>query len=125
MIGIVTGVGLYLLGVKFFLVLGLIAAITELIPFIGPLIGAIPAVIVALLVSPALAVKVTVFYVVLQSLGAYVLVPKLMGNKLDLHPLTILLALLILGNLIGVWGIFFAAPITAILKVLYLELRKP
>ncbi len=125
LIGVVTGLGLYLLGIKFYLVLGLIAAVTELIPFIGPLIGAIPAVIIALLISPALTVKVVVFYVVLQSVGAYVLVPKVMGKKLDLHPLTVLIALLIFSNLIGVWGIFFAAPITAILKVLYLELRKP
>ncbi|MFA5114179.1 MAG: AI-2E family transporter [Candidatus Margulisiibacteriota bacterium] len=124
LIGVVTGVGLYLMGIKFFLVLGLIAGVTELIPIIGPIIGAIPALIIALLVSPALAVQVVVFYVILQTIGAYVLVPKLMGNKLDLHPLTILLAVLILGNLIGVWGIFFAAPITAILKVIYLELRK-
>jgi predicted PurR-regulated permease PerM len=124
LIGVVTGIGLWLMGVKFFLVLGLIAGVTELIPIIGPIIGAIPALIIALLVSPALAVQVVVFYLILQTIGAYVLVPKLMGNKLDLHPLTILLAVLILGNLIGVWGIFFAAPITAILKVIYLELRK-
>ena len=125
LIGVVTGLGLYLMGIKFFLVLGLIAGVTELIPIIGPIIGAIPAVIIAFLISPALAVQVVIFYAIVQTVGAYVLVPKLMGNKLDLHPLTILLAVLILGNLIGVWGIFFAAPITAILKVLYLELRKP
>lgn len=125
LIGLVTGLGLYLMGVKFFLVLGLIAAVTELIPIIGPVIGAIPAVVIALLVSPALTIQVVVFYSVLQTIGAYILVPKLMGNKLDLHPLTILLAVLVLGNLIGIWGIFFAAPIMAILKVLYLELRKP
>ncbi|MCU0641571.1 MAG: AI-2E family transporter [Candidatus Margulisbacteria bacterium] len=124
LIGVVTGLGLYLLGIKFFLVLGLIAGVTELIPIIGPIIGAIPAVIIALLVSPELAVQVVTFYLIVQSVGAYILVPKLVGNKLDLHPLTILLAVLILGNLIGVWGIFFAAPIMAILKVIYLELRK-
>lgn len=124
LIGLVTGFGLYLLGIKFFLVLGLIAGITELIPIVGPIIGAIPAIIIALLVSPSLAVGVIIFYVVLQTLGAYVLVPKLMGNKLDLHPLTILLGVLILGNVIGMWGIFFAAPIIAIVKVFYLELRK-
>jgi predicted PurR-regulated permease PerM len=124
LIGVLTGLGLYLMGVNFFLVLGLIAGVTELIPIIGPVIGAIPAVIIALLVSPAQAVQVVIFYTVLQTIGAYILVPKLMGNKLDLHPLTILLAVLILGSLIGVWGIFFAAPIMAIIKVLYLELRK-
>jgi predicted PurR-regulated permease PerM len=124
-IGIVIGLGLYLMGIKFFLVLGLIAAVTELIPIIGPVIGAIPAVIIALLVSPALTVGVIIFYIIVQTAGAYILVPKLIGNKLDLHPITILLGVLVLGNLIGVWGIFFAAPIIAILKVLYLELRKP
>ncbi|MDD4178501.1 MAG: AI-2E family transporter [Candidatus Margulisbacteria bacterium] len=124
LIGIVTGIGLYFLGIKYYLVLGLIAGVTELIPFIGPFIGAIPAVIIAYLASPAMAVNVTVFYTVAQSLGNYILVPKVMGNKLDLHPLTILLGILILGNLIGVWGILFAAPIIAILKTVYLELKK-
>jgi predicted PurR-regulated permease PerM len=123
--GIATGLGLYFLGIKFFLVLGLIAAITELIPIIGPVIGAIPAIIIAFLISPSLATGVIIFYLVIQTIIAYILIPKLMGNKLDLHPMTILIGVLILGSLIGAWGIFFAAPLIAIAKVLYLELRKP
>jgi predicted PurR-regulated permease PerM len=125
LVGLTSGLGLYLLGVKFFLILGLIAAITEIIPLIGPFIGAVPAVIVALLTSPLLALEVVALYIVIQFLENTVFVPKVMGEKLDLHPLTVILALLVLGKLIGVWGLFFAAPIAAILKILYTELQKP
>lgn len=124
LVGGVTGAGLYFLGIEYYLVLGLIVAVTELIPVIGPLFGAIPAVLIALMVSPALAVNVIILNVIVQLIGAYMLAPKIMGDLLDLHPLTIILAVLILGSLIGVWGVFFAPPIVAILKIIYLELKK-
>lgn len=123
-VGIILAAGLYLYGVNYFLVLGFVAAVTEIIPIIGPLIGTVPAVVIAYFVSPATAASVAIFYLVVQMLGNLVIAPKIMGNKLDLHPLTIILAVMVLGSLIGVWGVFFAAPITAMLKVVYLELKK-
>lgn len=124
LIGFACGLGLYLLGVRLFLVLGLIAAITEFIPAVGPAIGAVPAVIIALTSSPALALKVAVLYIGIQSVENSVLVPRILGNKLNLHPLSVILALLLLSKLIGIWGLFFAAPIAGIIKILYTELRK-
>lgn len=124
LIGFACGLGLYLLGVRLFLVLGLIAAITEFIPAVGPAIGAVPAVIIALTVSPALALKVSVLYIAIQSVENSVLVPRILGNKLNLNPLSVIIALLLLSKLIGIWGLFFAAPIAGIIKILYFELRK-
>jgi predicted PurR-regulated permease PerM len=124
LVGLACGLGLYLLGVRMFLVLGLIAAITEFIPAVGPTIGAVPAVIIALISSPSLAVKVLALYIVIQGVENSVLVPRILGNKLNLHPLSVIMALLLLSKLIGVWGLFFAAPISGIIKILYTELRK-
>ncbi len=125
LIGIISGLILWVIGVKFALVLGLISAVTQLIPVVGPLIGAVPAVIIAFMISPMAAIKVIIFYSVLQIVGGNILAPKILGDKLDLHPLTIVLGVLILGNLIGVWGVFFAAPIIAVLKVIFVQLQKP
>ncbi|MFH2034288.1 MAG: AI-2E family transporter, partial [Candidatus Margulisiibacteriota bacterium] len=121
-VGLMVGIGLYFLGVKFFLIFGLISAITEFIPVIGPFIGAVPAVIIAFLISPALALKVIILYLLVQAFENSLLVPRIMGDKMNLHPVTVILAILILGKLIGPWGLFFAAPIMAIIKITYLEL---
>jgi len=123
LVGTVVAVSLYLLGIKFALILGLVAAVSQLIPNIGPFIGAIPALIIALLMSPMIALYVLIFYLIINVLVMTVIGPKILGNKLNLHPLTVVISVLIFGDLIGVWGFFFAAPITAILKILYLELR--
>jgi predicted PurR-regulated permease PerM len=122
-VGLLAGGILYLIGVKFALILGMVAAIAQLIPNIGPFIGAIPALIIALLLSPMLALKVLLFYIVLNVIVMTIVGPKILGDKLNLHPLTVVISVLVFGELMGFWGLFFAAPITAILKVLYLEIR--
>ena len=124
-VGTFTSLTLYLFGIKFSLILGIVAAVAQLIPNIGPFIGAAPALIVALIMSPILAVEVGIFFLLLNILIVAVLSPKILGDKLDLHPLTIVLSVLILGEIAGMWGLFLAAPIVAILKILYLELWDP
>lgn len=121
-VGTACGLGLYLIGMKYYLILGAIATVTEFIPIIGPFLGAVPAVIVAFWVSPLAALKVVILYLAIQMVENSVLAPKIIGKKLNLHPLTIIISILVLGKLIGAWGLFFAAPIAAILKVFYLEL---
>jgi len=123
LVGAVVAVVLYLLGIKFALILGLVAAVSQLIPNIGPFIGAIPALVIALLASPLLALYVLIFYLIINVLVMTIIGPKVLGSRLNLHPLTVVVSVLVFGDLIGVWGFFFAAPITAILKILYLELR--
>ena len=124
-VGVLTGLGLTVLGIKFALILGIVAAVSQLIPNIGPFIGAAPAVIVALLMSPMQALGALIFFILLNILVVAVLTPKILGDKLNLHPLTIVLSVLILGEIVGMWGLFLAAPIVAILKILYLELWDP
>ncbi|HTY13910.1 MAG TPA: AI-2E family transporter [Candidatus Omnitrophota bacterium] len=124
-VGLICGIGCWILGVKFALILGIVAAIAQLIPNIGPLIAAIPALILASLVSPMLAGYVLILYAVVSVFTTSVLGPKVLGGKLNLHPLTVVISILVFGELMGVWGFFFAAPIVATLKILYLELRNP
>jgi len=124
MVGLVTWIILYLFGVPFSLILGIIVAVTELIPVIGPVIGGIPIVVIALAVSPVNALTIIVLYAALQFIAGNIIAPKIMGDKLGIHPLTVILGVLVLGNIIGVWGVLFAAPIIAILKIIYLEIAK-
>ncbi|NQT30668.1 MAG: AI-2E family transporter [Candidatus Saganbacteria bacterium] len=123
-VGLLTGLGLYFLGVKFFLLLALIAAITDIIPYLGPVLGAVPAVIISLFVSPWLALAVIILYITVQVIENCLLAPRIFRKRLGLNPVTVILAILILHQFIGAWGLFFAAPIVAILKIIYLETQK-
>jgi predicted PurR-regulated permease PerM len=110
------------LDVDYPLVLGLIAALTEAIPVVGPIIGAIPALLLAFLGSPTLALKVLAFYIVIHQLENNVLVPSIMKHTLELHPVAVIISLLIGAHLSGVIGMIVAVPVAAILKVLYKHL---
>ncbi|MBP2642309.1 MAG: tqsA 1 [Firmicutes bacterium] len=110
--------GMYFLSVDYPLVLGLLATITETIPIIGPLVGAAPAVVLAYLANPALAVKVIVFYIIIHQLENHILVPNIMGHTIDLHPVTVIISLLVSGELFGLVGMLLAVPVVALFKVL-------
>jgi predicted PurR-regulated permease PerM len=120
--GACTGV-LLLLGVPGALVLGVIAGVLELIPNIGPFLAAIPAFLVALTQSPLLALATVLAYWGIQALENAVLVPKLMGRVVKLHPLAVILALSVGGTLFGVTGALIAIPVTAALAVLLEEIQ--
>jgi len=111
--GVMTGIAYSVLGVPGALLLALIAAITEAIPIVGPLLGAIPAVLVAATVSPELALIVAGIYVVLQFVEGNVLVPIVMRNAVGISPLLILVSLLIGAAAGGFIGAFLAVPVAA------------
>lgn len=121
-IGFIVFMGMYLLGVDYPLVLGLLATLTETIPIIGPIIGAAPAIFLAYLTAPALAIKVLIFFVVIHQLENHIIVPKIMGHTIDLHPVTVIISLLIGGQLLGIVGMMLAVPVVALLKVLFKQL---
>jgi predicted PurR-regulated permease PerM len=121
-IGVTTAIGLGLMGVPYFFVLALIAGIGEMIPIVGPMISAIPAVAVAFTVSPGLALGVAVFFLVQQQVENAVLVPKLMGETVGLNAVTVISALLIGSELLGFAGALLAVPTAAIIQVLFEEL---
>jgi predicted PurR-regulated permease PerM len=121
-IGTTAALGLWILGVPYFYVLALIAGIGELIPIVGPLLAAIPAVAVAFSVSPATALGVAIFFFLQQQVENHVLVPKVMSRQVGISPVLVILALLIGGSLLGLVGAILAVPTVAILQVLLQEL---
>ena len=104
---------------QFALVLALIAGILEWFPIIGPIIAAIPALLVALTVSPAAVVAIVIVYTGIQQLENNILVPKVMGDAVDLHPAVVILALVVGGALFGIGGAILAAPTVAAGRDLY------
>lgn len=122
-IGVATGIAYTLLGVPGALILGLIAAIAEAIPIIGPLLGAIPAILVAATISPELALAVAGIYAVLQLVEGSVLVPIVMRNSIGISPFLVLVSLLIGGAAGGLVGALVAVPIAAAVEIVLSRLQ--
>jgi len=120
-IGSTSALGLWLLGIPYFYVLALISGIGEMIPIIGPVLSAIPAIAVAATVSFKKVLLVIVFFVVQQQIENHVLVPKVMERQVGVSAVTVIVALLIGGNLLGIPGAILAVPTAAILQVLFTE----
>lgn len=120
-IGGTSAVGLWLLGIPFFYVLALISGIGELIPVVGPILSAIPAVLVASTVSVNKVLLVIGFFVLQQQLENHILVPKIMSRQVGVSAVTVIVALLIGGKLLGIPGAILAVPSAAILQVLLAE----
>jgi predicted PurR-regulated permease PerM len=117
-VGLMTYIGLLILGINFPLVLALIVGITNLIPYIGPILGAVPALLVAILEQPLLALKVLILIVVVQQVESQLITPYVIGRSVRLHPLAIILALLLAGKLFGIVGLILAIPTVIILRIL-------
>lgn len=117
-IATLTFLGMWIMGVPYPMVIGLIAAITEWIPIVGPIVGAIPAVLLGATVDLSLAIKVIIFYIVIQQIDSHIIMPQVMGAVISLHPVVIIVALLIGGTLFGVAGMILTVPVTAVLQIL-------
>ena len=125
-IGTVTFVGLFALGVPYPLALATWASLMEIIPIIGPFLGAVPAVLVALAVkSPWLALATAILYVIVQQLENNILVPKIMERAVGLHPILVMVGVLAGGVLYGILGIVIAVPLVAAMQVLAMRLVVP
>ncbi|MFL5667973.1 MAG: AI-2E family transporter [Chloroflexota bacterium] len=121
--GVATGTAYTLLGLPGAVLLGLIAALAEAIPIVGPLLGAIPAILVAATVSPELAVIVAGVYLVIQLVEGSVLVPMVMRNTIGISPLLVLLSLLVGAAVGGLMGAFLAVPIAASVEIVVNRLQ--
>lgn len=115
-------IGLTCLGVNYAFVFGFIAIFAELIPVVGSLLGAVPAVFVAYGQDPALAYQTAFLYIVYYQIDANVIMPKLMGSKINIHPVVLIISVLLGAKLFGILGMVFAIPVAAVYKVLYTEL---
>lgn len=116
-IGIIIAAGLAVLGVRYALVLGLIAGAFEVIPYFGPVIGAVPAVLLAMLESPSTALWTVGLFVAANQLEAMVLAPRIVGDFVGIHPLAVICAILAGAEIGGMIGMLVAVPVTAVLKV--------
>jgi predicted PurR-regulated permease PerM len=121
-IGATSAVGLWALGVPFFYVLALLSAVGEMIPVIGPVLSAIPAITVASTVSLKTVLLVATFFILQQQLENHILVPKIMSRQVGVSAVTVIVALLIGGSLLGIVGAILAVPTAAILQVVAMEL---
>ena len=121
-IGTTAALGLFLMGVPYFYVLALIAGVGEMIPIVGPLLSAVPAIAVALSITPGLALAVIAFFFAQQQLENHLLVPKIMQRQVGISPVGVIVALLIGGSLLGILGAILAVPTAGILQVLFEEL---
>ncbi len=118
-IGVISSVGLTLLGVRFALLLGVVAGIFELIPNIGPILGGIPAVLVALAQDPGLALWTLLFAFGVQQVENIFLTPRILGRSVKLHPVVVMVVLVIGSELAGIVGLFLAPVVTALLRDLF------
>lgn len=117
-VGTFTFIGYLLIGLPYAFLLGVTAAITNIIPYIGPYIGLIPAAIIGLTVSPSKALLVCVVVLVVQQVESNIISPNVLGKTLDMHPLTILFLLLAVGKISGVLGMILAIPTYAVVKTI-------
>lgn len=122
-IGGMSYIGLLILHVKFALVLALLAGITELIPIIGPIVGAIPAILVAAADEPVRGLYVAALYIVIQQSENHIIVPRVMSSTTGLNPITVLVALLAGARLAGIVGVVLAVPASLIVMTLIEDWR--
>lgn len=132
-VGLAVGIGLVILEMfgfplgDYVLVLALIAGVTEFIPVLGPTIGAIPGVILGFGISPTAGIAVLVLYIAVQQLENSLLVPRIIGESVGVHPAVLTVAMIVMGTLFGLLGILLAAPAVAtardLFKYAYLRLE--
>jgi predicted PurR-regulated permease PerM len=120
-----TTIALWLMGVPYFYVLGIVAGLGEFVPVIGPLVAALPAVFMGWTVSLHTAIFVTIYFSVQQLIEGNVLVPRIMERQVGLHAVVVVVALLIGTELLGVVGALLAVPTAAIVLVLLQEFLTP
>lgn len=117
-IGSLTYLGLLLLGIPYALPLAVLAGILEVVPVIGPIISAIPAVLITLTISPILSLGVAAMYFVIQQLENNLIVPQVMKRAVGLNPLMVILAIAIGSRLLGIAGALLAVPMTVVIQII-------
>lgn len=118
-VGVLTWLGLLVLGVPYALVIGLIAGVTNLIPYLGPVVGGLIAAISAAFVSPTLVVWTLLYIVVLQQLESVFLQPKVMSEQVNLHPVLVVFSLLVGASVGGLLGMLLAVPVAGALNAVF------
>lgn len=123
-VGVFTTIGYMIIGQRYALLLGVIAGITNMIPYVGPYIGYIPALFIGLMQGPMEALSITAVVLIVQQIDSNILYPRIIGSTLNIHPLTILVILLAAGNIAGIPGMILAVPIYAVIRTIVVYLAE-
>jgi predicted PurR-regulated permease PerM len=123
LIGLLSWIGLTILGLPFALPLALLAGILEIIPTLGPIISSIPAIIIAFTISPTMAITVIALYILIQALENQVIVPKVMQKAVGLNPVVVILGIMIGTKLMGIAGALLAIPFISFIIVIFNSLE--
>lgn len=118
-VGVIVFIGLLLLDIDFAILLGLVAGITEAIPVVGPIIGAVPGIIVTLATAPEKILWVLALYLVSQLLENSLLVPRIQGNAVQMHPIVIMALLIVGSETFGVIGVVAAVPVASVARQVF------
>lgn len=121
-IGILLYIGYLIIGLEYAITLAVVAGVTSVVPYLGPMIAILPAIIIALVNSPFMFLKLAIVWAIVQFLEGNFISPNIMGKTMHVHPLTIIIVLLVAGNLFGIVGIILGIPGYAILKVIVVHL---
>lgn len=117
-IGVLLYIGYLIIGLDYAIILAMTAAVTSVVPYLGPMIAIAPAIIIAIIAGPLMLLKLAAVWGAVQFLEGNFISPNIMGKTMQIHPLTIVFVLLVGGNLFGIVGIILAIPGYAIIKVL-------
>lgn len=118
-VGISTSLGYMLIGVDYAFLFGFIAGLTNMIPYIGPYIGLAPAVLITVFTDPWKAVFACIVVLIVQQIDGNIIYPNVIGKSLDIHPLTIIILLLVAGNIAGLLGMILGVPFYAVCKTIF------
>ncbi|WP_052350142.1 AI-2E family transporter [Virgibacillus sp. SK37] len=121
-IGVLLFIGYLIIGLPYAITLAIIAAVTSVVPYLGPMIAISPAIIIAIVNSPFMLVKMIIVWAAVQFFEGHFITPNVMGRNMHIHPLTIILILLVAGNLFGLIGVILGIPGYAILKVIVVHM---
>jgi predicted PurR-regulated permease PerM len=118
-VGTLAILALWILGIKYFILIGIFAGLANLIPYVGPVAGAFPAIVVSITngADSEIIIYIIIAFAIIQLIDNMVMQPLVLSKSVNLHPLIIVLAILIGGNFFGILGMFLAVPATGILKV--------
>lgn len=119
---VISVIGFEIIGLNAPVLFAFFCAVTNIIPYVGPYIGGIPAILVGFSQSPLIGILTLIFIVAVQALEGNFLHPVVIGKKMDLHPVTIVISLLIFEHFFGIIGMIIATPIVAVLKIIYVFL---
>jgi len=123
-IGFMVFIGFLIIGMDYAFLLGFLAMITSVVPYLGPLIAIIPAAIIAVVTSPFMLVKLALVWTVVQLVEGKFISPQIMGKSLHIHPITIIFVLLTAGSIFGVPGVILGIPGYALIKVVVTHMYK-